>query len=104
MRYLHRKLDFYEEITAPDVAATNFLVSLTKRRKKQTYSILSFVNGVVTKYEGAPDDQKNAKVMYIGASPTFTNFILYQSQILPTDKSSFFVPSLPLAPESIQGT
>ena len=59
--YLHRKLNFYEEVSAPDVAATNFLVSLTKSRKKQTYSILAFVNGIVTKYELAPDDQKNAR-------------------------------------------
>ena len=59
--YLHRKLNFYEEVSAPDVAATNFLVSLTKSRKKQTYSILTFVNGIVTKYEEAPDDQKNAR-------------------------------------------
>ena len=59
--YLHRKLNFYEEVSAPDVAATNFLVSLTKSRKKQTYSILAFVNGIVTKYEEAPDDQKNPR-------------------------------------------
>lgn len=56
--YLHRKLNFYEEVSSPDVAATNFLVALTKSRKKQTFNILSFVNGVVSKYESAPDDQK----------------------------------------------
>ena len=56
--YLHRKLNFYEEVTAPDVAAVNFLVALTKARKKQTFSILSFVNTIVNKYEQAPDDQK----------------------------------------------
>ena len=59
--YLHRKLNFYEEVSAPDVAATNLLVSLTKSRRKQTFSILNFVNGVVNKYESAPDDQKNAR-------------------------------------------
>ena len=59
--YLHRKLNFYEEVSAPDVAATNFLVSLTKSRKKQTYTILSFVNGVVNKYEAAPANQKNPR-------------------------------------------
>ncbi|KAL8761934.1 MAG: hypothetical protein Q9184_002003 [Pyrenodesmia sp. 2 TL-2023] len=59
--YLHRKLNFYEEVTAPDVAATNFLVSLTKSRKKQTFTILNFVNGVVNKYESSPDEQKNAR-------------------------------------------
>ena len=56
--YVHRKLNLYEEVTAPDVAATNFLVSLTKSRKKQTFTILNFVNGVVNKYESAPEDQK----------------------------------------------
>ena len=59
--YLHRKLNFYEEVTAPDVAATNFLVSLTKSRKKQTFTILNFVNGIVNKYESAPDDQKQPR-------------------------------------------
>ena len=56
--YLHRKLNFYEEVSAPDMAATNFLIALTKSRKNQTYAILSYVNEVVTKYESAPDDQK----------------------------------------------
>ncbi|OAX84464.1 hypothetical protein ACJ72_01164 [Emergomyces africanus] len=56
--YLHRKLNIYEEVSAPDVAATNFLIALTKSRKKQTFSILSFINGVVSKYESSPDDQK----------------------------------------------
>lgn len=59
--YLHRKLNFYEEVSAPDVAATTFLVSLTKARRKQTFKVLEFVNGVVNKYESAPDDQKNAR-------------------------------------------
>ncbi|OKL61922.1 hypothetical protein UA08_02606 [Talaromyces atroroseus] len=56
--YLHRKLNYYEEISAPDVAATNFLISLTKSRKKQTFSILQFVNGIVSKYESASDEEK----------------------------------------------
>ncbi|KAI9861983.1 MAG: hypothetical protein M1813_005054 [Trichoglossum hirsutum] len=59
--YLHRKLNFYEEVSAPDVAATNFLVTLTKSRKKQTFTVLNFVNGVVNRYEEAPDDQKNPR-------------------------------------------
>jgi len=57
--YLHRKLNFYEEVSAPDVAATTFLVSLTKHRKKQVFDVLSFVNTIVNKYEAAPPDQKN---------------------------------------------
>jgi hypothetical protein len=59
--YVHRKLNYYEEITAPDVAATNFLVSLTKSRKKQTFTILNFVNSIVNTYEAAPQDQKNPR-------------------------------------------
>ena len=59
--YLHRKLNFYEEVSAPDVAATNFLVTLTKARRKQTFAVLSFVNDVVNRYESAPEDQKNPR-------------------------------------------
>ena len=59
--YLHRKLNFYEEVSSPDVAATNFLVSLTKSRKEQTFSILNFVNGVVNKYELSSNEQKNPR-------------------------------------------
>lgn len=59
--YLHRKLNHYEEVTAPDVAASNFLVSLTKSRKKQTFTILSFINGIVNKYEASPDELKDAR-------------------------------------------
>lgn len=59
--YLHRKLNFNEEVSAPDVAATNFLVTLTKSRKKQTYAVLSFVDGIVKRYESTPEDQKNAR-------------------------------------------
>ncbi|PNP82113.1 hypothetical protein FNYG_04566 [Fusarium nygamai] len=57
--YLHRKLNYFEEASAPDVAATNFLVNLTKNRRKETFEILKFVNAVVTEYEQAADDQKN---------------------------------------------
>ena len=57
--YLHRKLNYFEEASAPDVAATNFLVNLTKNRRKETFEILKFVNAVVTEYEQAADDKKN---------------------------------------------
>lgn len=56
--YLHRKLNFYEQVSAPDVAAVNFLVSLTKNRRKQTFTVLSFINGIVNRYEEAPENQK----------------------------------------------
>lgn len=59
--YLHRKLNFYEQVQAPDVAAMNFLVSLTKHRKKQTFTALNFVNGVVNQYESAPEAEKKPR-------------------------------------------
>lgn len=59
--YLHRKLNFYEQVTAPDIAAMNFLVSLTKHRRKQTFVVLNFINGVVNRYEAAPEEQKNPR-------------------------------------------
>ncbi|KAI9802910.1 MAG: hypothetical protein M1825_002141 [Sarcosagium campestre] len=59
--YLHRKLNSFEEVSAPDQAATNFLVTLTKSRKKQTFTILNFVNGIVGQYESAPDNEKNPR-------------------------------------------
>ncbi|PFH56452.1 hypothetical protein XA68_16482 [Ophiocordyceps unilateralis] len=57
--YLHRKLNYFEEASAPDVAATNFLVNLTKNRRKETFEILKFVNAVVNEYEQSPDDKRN---------------------------------------------
>ncbi|KAF4613370.1 hypothetical protein G7Y89_g15517 [Cudoniella acicularis] len=57
--YLHHKLNYYEEVSAPDVAATNFLVTLTKMRRKHTFTILGFVNGIVNEYESAEDGKKN---------------------------------------------
>jgi hypothetical protein len=57
--YLHHKLNYYEEVSAPDVAATNFLVTLTKARRKQTFTILAFVNKIVSEYESTEDDKKN---------------------------------------------
>ena len=59
--YLHRKLNFYEQVSAPDVAAMNFLVSLTKHRKKQTFVVLNFVNVIVNRYEQAPEAEKNPR-------------------------------------------
>ncbi|KAH7029444.1 importin-7 [Microdochium trichocladiopsis] len=57
--YLHRKLNFYEEVSSPHVAATNFLVTLTKVRRKQTFELLTFVNSVVNEYEQAEEGKKN---------------------------------------------
>jgi hypothetical protein len=59
--YLHRKMSFFDEISSPDIAATSFLVTLTKARRNQTFVVLKFVNELVTKYEEAPEDQKNPR-------------------------------------------
>ena len=59
--YVHRNFNQYEEVSAPDVAATNFLVTLAKSRKKQIFTIINFVNGVVNKYEAAPEGEKDAR-------------------------------------------
>ncbi|KAK3111642.1 Nonsense-mediated mRNA decay protein 5 [Teratosphaeriaceae sp. CCFEE 6253] len=56
--YLHRKLNFYEEVSAPDVAATTFLVTLTKARRKQTFELLTFINEIVNRYEAAPPEER----------------------------------------------
>ncbi|CAK7237515.1 Nonsense-mediated mRNA decay protein 5 [Sporothrix curviconia] len=57
--YLHRKLNFYEEVSSPDVSATNFLVCLTKTRRKQVFEILQFVNNIVNTYEQAAPAERN---------------------------------------------
>ncbi|KAI9743827.1 MAG: hypothetical protein M1818_002561 [Claussenomyces sp. TS43310] len=57
--YLHHKLNYYEEVSAPDVAATNFLVTLTKVRRKHTFTILTFVNTIVNEYETAEESKKS---------------------------------------------
>ena len=91
--YLHRKLNFYEEVSAPDVAATNFLVALTKARRKQTFEILQFINDIVNRYEAAPDDQKNPRekegaLRMIG---TLANVILGKKSPIADQVEYFFV-------------
>ncbi len=51
--YLHRKLNAYEDVSAPDVAAANLLVTVTKCRRDQTFGVLSFIDGVVSRYKAA---------------------------------------------------
>ncbi|KAK6532235.1 hypothetical protein TWF281_006427 [Arthrobotrys megalospora] len=59
VEYIHRKLNFYEDISAPDVAATNFLVTLTKSRKTTVFNVLNYINQIVNKYEQCPEGEKN---------------------------------------------
>ena len=91
--YLHRKLNYYEQASAPDVAAMNFVNSLTKLRKKQTFTILNFVNGIVNKYESAPESEKNPRekegaLKMIG---TFATVILGKKSPIANQVEYFFV-------------
>ena len=91
--YVHRKMNLYEEVTAPDIAAISFLVSLTKSRKKQTFTILAFVNGIVTRYEATPEDQKNVRekegaLRMIG---TLSEVLLAKKSPIAHQVESFFV-------------
>lgn len=91
--YLHRKINFYEEVSAPDSAATNFLMTLTKSRKKQTFTVLNFINGVVNRYESAPEEEKNHRekegaLRMIG---TLSNIILGKKSPIADQVEYFFV-------------
>ncbi|KAL9055623.1 MAG: hypothetical protein Q9162_003433 [Coniocarpon cinnabarinum] len=91
--YLHRKLNYYEQASAPDVAAMNFINSMTKLRKKQTFTILNFINGVVNRYESAPDNEKNPRekegaLKMIG---TFASVLLGKKSPIANQVEYFFV-------------
>jgi importin-7 len=91
--YVHRKLNLFEEVSAPDVAASSFLVSLTKCRKKQTFTILNFVNGIVTRYEMAPEGEKNAreKEGALRMISTLSEVLLAKKSPVAHQVESFFV-------------
>lgn len=91
--YLHRKLNVYDEAAVPDIAATNFLVSLSQSRKSQTFTILNFINGVVSRYESAPEDQKlprekEGSLRMIG---TLSSVILGKKSPIANQVEYFFV-------------
>ena len=91
--YVHRKLNCYEEVTAPDVTATSFLNSLTKSRRKQTFVILNFVNNIVTRYEMAPEAEKNAreKEGALRMISTLSEVLLAKKSPVAHQVESFFV-------------
>ena len=91
--YLHRKLNSYEEVSAPDIAATNFLVTLTKSRKKQTFVVLNFINGVVNEYDAAPETQKDprAKEGALRMIGTLASVILEKKSPIADQAEYFFV-------------
>lgn len=60
--YIHKHIDVYEESPTPDVAATNFLVTLIKKRSKHTLNnLLSFVQTVVNRHLADVNDLQLAR-------------------------------------------
>lgn len=49
--YIHKHIDVYEENTTPDTAATNFLITLIRKRSKSSLpNLLQFVQGIVSSH------------------------------------------------------
>lgn len=49
--YIHKHIDIYDESSTPDVAATNFLVTLIRKRSNHTlHPLLTFVQGIVNQH------------------------------------------------------
>lgn len=89
--YLHHKLNFYEEVSAPEIAATNFLVTLTKVRKKQTFMILTFVNSIVSEYEAAETKNHIAKEGALRMIGTLSGVILGKKSPIAEQVEYFLV-------------
>ncbi|KAI9890158.1 MAG: hypothetical protein M1814_004439 [Vezdaea aestivalis] len=91
--YLNRRLNYYEEVLAPDASASSFLVTLTKSRKKQTFPIIKFINTIVTKYDEAPEEERNPRekdgaLRLIG---TLSSIILGKNSPIANQIEFFFV-------------
>lgn len=55
--YIHRRIDFFEETPTADVAATNFLLTLVRKRRSTTFTpMLQFVQGVLDRQMQNPED------------------------------------------------
>ncbi|KAK9469786.1 armadillo-type protein [Lipomyces arxii] len=62
IEYIHRRIDIYDESATPDIAATNFLVTLVERRRKATFNIgLGFINNIVVSQQQNLSDEKAAR-------------------------------------------
>lgn len=60
--YIHKHIDVYEESPTPDVAATNFLVTLIRKRSRHTLnSLLTFIQGIVTRHMENTQDLELAR-------------------------------------------
>jgi len=69
------------------------LVTLTKTRRKQTFTVLQFVNDIVARYDEAPEDQKNPRekegaLRMIG---TLATVILVKNSPIADQVEVFFV-------------
>ncbi|CAN6662639.1 nonsense-mediated mRNA decay protein 5 [Trichomonascus vanleenenianus] len=50
-QYIIKRMDVFEETPTPDIAATNFLLNLVRKRKKSTFTpILQFVQSIVAQH------------------------------------------------------
>jgi hypothetical protein len=62
VEFVHKKVDPLEDFHSPQTNAMNFLLDLSRDRKKYTFmGILNFINSVLNKYIEAPEDQRNPK-------------------------------------------
>ena len=59
--YIQKKFTYYDEVSSPDMAANSFLITLTQQRKKQTFTVLAFINETVNAYEAAPENERDPK-------------------------------------------
>lgn len=60
--YIHKNLDVYEEDPTPDTAATNFLVTLIRKRSKVALpNLLQFVQSIVASHVQSPEDLSLAR-------------------------------------------
>ncbi len=101
--YINQRIDIYDDYSSPSVAATNFLVALTSKRKARCFmTVLEFINTELTLYQQAPDGQKNpirkegalcmmgsmAHLIMAKGSPVITMMEgFFQSHIFPEFKS-----------------
>lgn len=90
--YIHKNIDVYEESHTPDIAATNFLVTLIRKRSRHTLNpLLTFVQGVVTAHQSNPADlelarQQEAALRIMGS---IAHFVLSKKSPIADKMESF---------------
>lgn len=90
--YIHKHIDVYEESATPDIAATNFLVTLIRKRSRHTLnSLLAFVQGVVGRHIANVEDldlarQQEAALRIMGS---ISHIILSKKSPIANDIEPF---------------